>query len=154
MYEERGPSRDDSRGGAVQRVHERPKGGPGELQRAVPEDPKTASRGAPRRPEERRHPGSLWTRLGRLWSALEAVLEASGAPHGSIWTIRSDVVVGLSGAFWKQIRSLLGPVSVPVGDRLGASWEPLGGLSGVSWEPLGASWGASWRHLGGVSGAC
>eukprot|EP00959_Pyramimonas_sp_CCMP1952_P119107 2490300-Pyramimonas_sp.AAC.1 len=37
-------------------------------------------------------PASFWSRLGSLWSALEAIIEASGVPHGSILRVRSDLV--------------------------------------------------------------
>ena len=65
------------------------------------------------------------------WEALES---SGTPPHGSIWTVRSDLVVSLSRASRKRLRSLLGPVSVPVGGRLGVF---LGGLSGASWGLLG-----------------
>ena len=83
------------------------------------------------------------------WEALES---SGTPPHGSIWTVRSDLVVGLSRASWKRFRSLLGPVSVPVGGRLGAVLQPLGGLLGASWGSLGASWGPPGGLLGPPGG--
>ena len=87
------------------------------------------------------------------WEALES---SGTPPHGSIWTVRSDLVVGLSRASWKRFRSLLGPVSVPRGGRFGASWGasrgPLGGFLGPPGRLLGPSWGAL-GSLGNALGA-